>query len=698
MQRARLGLFVFVSSISLITLLLFGNVLFTKAQPSTTPRVWSIHPDMSMLSADTATYTVTFNQAVTGVDRNDFVVVDQTATIDTIETLSLTELRITVSNIASDYAPLLILVDDDTIVNQAGVPLGGIGLANGNGVSSGPAVDAPVPTQSKPPTNVTSLVAPRSGGINVGYDTSIKLTSAGVPVISYADDTYKDLKITICDTVLCGSPTVKVLDSTGWVGYFSSLALTSANIPIVSYADFTNADLKLAICSDAACSSVTTRTIDSDGSAGGFSSIALTAGNIPVISYLEESSSALRLAVCNNTACTAPTTTVIDVTDNVGYFTSIALTSAGLPVMSYIDLDNRVVKIATCDTLTCTTPVIQTVSDTVGASRSTSLALTSDDYPVVSYYDGDNEELRVINCSTTDCSSATVTTVDTTDNVGESTSITLTADEFPVISYYDTTNTNLKLAICTDATCTSPSIRTIDDEGSVGLLSSVALSSTDLPIVAYYDGTNQQVKLYFDTVVVDTGKADSVAKSSPSNRAIITTTSTTLSWATVANTNEYEYCIATSAAECTTWISTNVFGADPTSVALTDLSYNTTYYWQVRTSNAAGTSLGNNGTTWSFSVVQLPASFAKSAPANNATNQKTSVTLSWAASTRATSYEYCIALSTRTCTTWKSVGTKRTATVTGLTKNKAYYWQVRARNTGGTTLSSTTFWKFTTAR
>jgi hypothetical protein len=93
-----------------------------------------------------------------------------------------------------------------------------------------------------------------------------------------------------------------------------------------------------------------------------------------------------------------------------------------------------------------------------------------------------------------------------------------------------------------------------------------------------------------------------------------------------------------------------------------------------------------------------PTSFAKSAPANNAKNQSTIVTLKWNASTRATSYEYCIALSTSACTNWKSTGTARQVTVRNLAKNKTYFWQVRAKNAGGTTLSNTTFWKFTTAR
>lgn len=459
--------------------------------------------------------------------------------------------------------------------------------------------------------------------------------------------------------------------------------------------------------------------------------------------------------------------------------------------MSYIDRTNDVVKIATCDTLSCASPTIQSITGTTGAFWATSLTLTDDNYPVVSYFDNVELELRLITCANTNCSSAAINVIDTTDNVGKASSIQLSNDGFPIISYYDYTNTNLKLAICTDATCTAPTIRVIDSDGSVGLLNSLALTSADLPIIAYYDETNQRVKLYYDQVVTDTGKPDSVNKTAPTNAAIITTTSATLTWDAVLNTSDYEYCIATSAAECTSWTSTMTSGT-PTSVTVTDLSYDTTYYWQVRTTNSAGITLGNKGTTWSFSVVQLPSAFAKStptntqsltaasttltwassanassyeyciaasiaacttwkstgstrsatitglahsstyywqvrarnsggttsadsdsyyrftvtlppvsfaktAPANNATKQSTSVTLTWAASTYATSYEYCIALATATCTTWKSTGTARTATITGLAKNKAYYWQVRAKNAGGTTLSNSTFWKFTTA-
>jgi len=97
--------------------------------------------------------------------------------------------------------------------------------------------------------------------------------------------------------------------------------------------------------------------------------------------------------------------------------------------------------------------------------------------------------------------------------------------------------------------------------------------------------------------------------------------------------------------------------------------------------------------------VRKPLAFNKTAPVNNAVNQALSIKLSWAASTGATSYEYCFALTAAGCTNWKSVGTARTVTVPNLAKNKAFYWNVRAKNVAGFTVSNNgTVWKFTTRR
>jgi len=100
-------------------------------------------------------------------------------------------------------------------------------------------------------------------------------------------------------------------------------------------------------------------------------------------------------------------------------------------------------------------------------------------------------------------------------------------------------------------------------------------------------------------------------------------------------------------------------------------------------------------------VTPLPGAFNKSAPANNATGRsRTSLSLTWGASTNAARYEYCVdTINDNACnTSWTSTGTARSATIGGLASRTAYYWQVRSVNTTGTVLANAgTSWKFTTA-
>jgi thermitase len=95
------------------------------------------------------------------------------------------------------------------------------------------------------------------------------------------------------------------------------------------------------------------------------------------------------------------------------------------------------------------------------------------------------------------------------------------------------------------------------------------------------------------------------------------------------------------------------------------------------------------------------AAFNKSAPLNTATDQSVNTTLSWAASSGATSYEYCYdTTNDNSCSNWLGNGMSTSKTFSGLEAGTTYYWHVRALK--GSTItyangSATAFWSFTTA-
>jgi subtilisin-like proprotein convertase family protein len=187
---------------------------------------------------------------------------------------------------------------------------------------------------------------------------------------------------------------------------------------------------------------------------------------------------------------------------------------------------------------------------------------------------------------------------------------------------------------------------------------------------------------------------------SPGNGATGLANNPTLSWSASAGAASYEYCIdTTNDNACSGWITTGT----GTSVALSNLSQGAQHFWQVRAINPGGTTYaeGSASSFWTFTTqVALPAAFNRTSPSNGAMNQLLSVTLSWAASTGATSYEYCIdATNDDACSGWTSNGTNTSVNVNNLAVGTLYFWQVRATNAAGTTYGAggaTNFWGFTT--
>lgn len=175
-------------------------------------------------------------------------------------------------------------------------------------------------------------------------------------------------------------------------------------------------------------------------------------------------------------------------------------------------------------------------------------------------------------------------------------------------------------------------------------------------------------------------------------------TSPTLRWTTSTNTTSYEYCIDTTKDnDCSTkWISVGT----STLKKLSGLTLNATYSWQVRAKNKGGYTYANNGTWWSFKVSKAPGSFIKVAPVNASIDNPFALNLVWQPSDGATAYWYCYdKTNDNSCANWVNNGTATSKSLSGLSANTTYYWQVKAVNSSGTTFAnsvSTAFWSFKT--
>jgi hypothetical protein len=202
------------------------------------------------------------------------------------------------------------------------------------------------------------------------------------------------------------------------------------------------------------------------------------------------------------------------------------------------------------------------------------------------------------------------------------------------------------------------------------------------------------------TVQVTTAPA-AFNKASPANGATGVSTSPTLSWNASSGQTDYEYCIDPNLnSACDSggvWTSTS----NDTSAALSGLAYANSYEWQVRAVNASGNTEADSGTWWTFvTIVSPPAAFGKTGPASGTISQSTTITMSWAASTGATGYEYCLdQVAGSTCdTSWVSLGNVLTVNQSGLPANSTFYWQVRAVNANPSTTEADggTWWTYIT--
>ena len=149
-----------------------GNGNFTGGQAYTVDKTvplvtGSLRVDTDPTSADSVNFTVVFSEAVTGVDPSDFFL----STSGTISGAAISAVNgsgylytVTASTGSGDGTIRLDILDDDSIIDTVGHPLGGAGLGNGN-FAAGEEY-----TINRTPVNVNLITETfRSNGRNDGW-------------------------------------------------------------------------------------------------------------------------------------------------------------------------------------------------------------------------------------------------------------------------------------------------------------------------------------------------------------------------------------------------------------------------------------------------------------------------------------------------------------------------------------------------
>jgi uncharacterized protein (TIGR02145 family) len=203
-------------------------------------------------------------------------------------------------------------------------------------------------------------------------------------------------------------------------------------------------------------------------------------------------------------------------------------------------------------------------------------------------------------------------------------------------------------------------------------------------------GTSDWSKVWSFTT---TGEAALVPQLSlPANGAVDQKLSPILTWNQVSNASRYTLQISTNSS-----FTSFVFDEDSlttTTKQINDLSGSTKYYWRISAVNNFGTKGWSE--TWSFTTGVAPVPPVLLSPSDAATDISLSPTLSWNASSGATSYILQVSTSNSFSSfVFNQSFTTTNKQITGLTNSTKYYWRVSTTNSFGTS-NPTVVWSFTT--
>ncbi len=189
---------------------------------------------------------------------------------------------------------------------------------------------------------------------------------------------------------------------------------------------------------------------------------------------------------------------------------------------------------------------------------------------------------------------------------------------------------------------------------------------------------NQQAN---QTLVVLAALPSIPTLASPANNATGQPTALTLNWNSVSGALTYEVRVATAAGFGVATVSDQA-GLTGVSATVAGLAGSTTYYWQVNATNGAGTTAWS--AAWSFTTTI--GSPALSSPANGATGQPVTLSLSWGSVSGAVSYGVQVStdMSFGSTVSGQTGLTGLYGVVTSLTGGVTYYWEANATGAAAT--------------
>ncbi len=144
---------------------------------------------------------------------------------------------------------------------------------------------------------------------------------------------------------------------------------------------------------------------------------------------------------------------------------------------------------------------------------------------------------------------------------------------------------------------------------------------------------------------------------------------------------------------------------DGLSHSLNGLSYDSTYWWQVKAINAAGETFANAGVWWRFTTESNTSlglgSFSKTLPIDQRIGVLVTGTLVWNTSANAARYTVCLGSEPGLCDVMSHAAVLSPTTSMPLSNTapgRTYWWQVFARSDGAFILADAgRWWAFTTA-